>query len=170
MKIRPKEVAMVCMLFSIGILLAGSVQADPLHESPQGFVHPIVHPKVSSQFGFRKHPVRKSLRHHSGIDLAAPSGSLIRAMYTGTVVYADPHGGYGNFIVIQHPNGLTSHYGHCKTISVSPGTTVKTGEVIGTVGSTGLSTGPHLHLEIRYKGQPLDPKFYAPGLTARAEG
>lgn len=158
------------LLILLPLLFVGSVWADPLSEAPEGFVHPIVHPRVSSNFGLRKHPIRGAVRHHSGIDLAAPKGASIRSMFEGTVVFADPHGGYGNFIVIQHPNGLTSHYGHCKRILVSPGQTVKTGDIIGQVGSTGNSTGPHLHLEIRFKGRALDPKYYAPGLTARAEG
>jgi len=138
--------------------------------SAKGYVHPVMTPRVSSPFGNRNHPIYKAVRHHDGIDLAAPEGAAIRAISEGLVVFADPYAGYGNLVVIQHPEGFTSHYGHCKTIKVSPGTRVKAGEVIATVGSTGNVTGPHLHLEIRIDGKPQNPEDYIPGLTGKPKG
>ena len=135
-----------------------------------GFVYPLMSPRISSSYGPRHHPVLKVKRHHSGLDLAAPSGAPIRSIAPGVVVFADPYGGYGNFIVVEHANGLTSHYGHCEKISVNPGQIVEAGEIIGTVGKTGRVTGPHLHLEIRSNGKPQDPEKYIPYLRASAKG
>jgi murein DD-endopeptidase MepM/ murein hydrolase activator NlpD len=86
------------------------------------------------------------------------------------VIYADPYAGYGNLVVVRHRDGLTSHYGHCESIKVKTGQQVKPGTVIGTVGSTGISTGPHLHFEIRRSGEPQDPERYLPGLADEGEG
>ena len=85
-------------------------------------------------------------------------------------MFADPYAGYGNLIVIRHPSGLTSHYGHLQQIKVKIGDTVRAGQIIGLLGSTGSSTGPHLHLEIRKEGSSLDPMKIIPGLHAAAEG
>ncbi|MCB0318289.1 MAG: M23 family metallopeptidase [Bdellovibrionales bacterium] len=134
------------------------------------FVYPLMSPRISSSYGLRKHPVLKVKKHHSGLDLAAPSGAPIRAISDGVVVFADPFGAYGNFVVIEHGNGLTSHYGHCETISVKQKQKVSAGEIIATVGKTGRVTGPHLHLEIRSHGTPQDPENYIPYLRASAEG
>lgn len=135
------------------------------------FVYPLMGTRRSSDFGARHHPVTKRYRrHHDGIDLAAPTGSIIRSIASGRVIYADPWGGYGNLVVVKHDNGLTSHYGHCHTTSVRVGQSVHAGDIIGTVGSTGLSTGPHLHFEIRSHGKPEHPERYLPGLATPAEG
>jgi murein DD-endopeptidase MepM/ murein hydrolase activator NlpD len=85
-------------------------------------------------------------------------------------MYSDPLGGYGKLVVIQHEDGITSHYGHCNALKVSPGQTIRAGEIIGTVGSTGISTGPHLHFEIRKNGEPTDPESFLPGLASHGEG
>jgi murein DD-endopeptidase MepM/ murein hydrolase activator NlpD len=134
------------------------------------YVFPVVYPRLSSSFGMRKHPIWKVSRHHSGIDLAAPIGSFVRAISSGLVIFSDPHGGYGNLIVIAHKNGITSHYGHLEKMRVNPGDRVVAGQIIGTVGTTGHSTGPHLHFEIRKSGKPLNPVKYMPGITGKAEG
>ena len=134
------------------------------------FVYPVMNPRKSSSFGGRLHPVLHYLKHHNGIDLAAPSGSQIRAIAGGTVVFADPYAGYGNLVVVQHTNGITSHYGHCDKISVRPGTKVKPGQIIATVGETGITTGPHLHFELRLNGIPQNPEQYLPGLVEAAAG
>ncbi|MCB0333080.1 MAG: M23 family metallopeptidase [Bdellovibrionales bacterium] len=139
-------------------LFSREVQAESV------FVYPLLGERVSSSFGPRNHPVRHVQRHHSGIDLAAPQGAQIRAIASGRVVYADPYKGYGNLVVIEHANGITSHYGHCSKIHVDPGQEVKAGEIIATVGKTGLATGYHLHFEIRINGEPKDPDVYIPGL------
>jgi murein DD-endopeptidase MepM/ murein hydrolase activator NlpD len=135
-----------------------------------GFVFPLMAPRKSSTFGNRVHPVLKVARHHGGVDLAAPSGAMIRAIKGGTVVFADPYGGYGNLVVIRHSNGFTSHYGHCEKLKVQPGQRVTAGQIIGTVGSTGRVTGPHLHFELRHNGVALDPDRYFPGLAAPGQG
>ena len=133
-------------------------------------VYPLMTPRVSSKFGDRNHPIFKYKRHHSGIDLAAPKSSPIRAVQSGQVIFSDPYAGYGNLVVIQHADGFTSHYGHCQSIKVTIGEMVKAGQIIAIVGSTGNSTGPHLHFELRKNGDPLDPEKYVPGLTKQAQG
>jgi murein DD-endopeptidase MepM/ murein hydrolase activator NlpD len=85
-------------------------------------------------------------------------------------MYSDPHGGYGNLVVIEHAKGITSHYGHCDTLKVRLGQRVKAGEIIATVGNTGISTGAHLHFEIRREGKPQDPERYLPGLGLPSQG
>ncbi len=160
---------------SAGCLLALQLFLAPglalaVAESLPALVYPIMSPRISSKFGVRNHPIRKVIRHHSGIDLAAPQGSPIRAVRPGRVVFADPYGSYGNLIVVEHTDGLTSHYGHCATIDAKIGKQVKAGDIIGTVGSTGGATGPHLHFELRRHGTALNPETYIPGLTAEAEG
>jgi murein DD-endopeptidase MepM/ murein hydrolase activator NlpD len=85
-------------------------------------------------------------------------------------MFADPYAGYGKLVVLQHSNGLTSHYGHCAKLSVQPGAHVRAGDIIGTVGSTGISTGPHLHFELRKDGSTLNPEKLLPGLADGSEG
>ena len=138
---------------------------------PMGtFVYPLLGTRVSSSFGTRVHPVLRFTKHHNGIDLAAPDGATIRAIGSGRVVYADPYGGYGNLIVVQHESGLTSHYGHCQSIKVQPGQVITAGHILGTVGRTGRVTGPHLHFEIRMDGKAQDPEKFLPGLALAADG
>ena len=134
------------------------------------FVYPVMGPRLSSDYGMRKHPVRKARKHHDGIDLAAPVGAPIRAIADGQVMYADPHGGYGRYVVIRHLDGFTSHYGHCEKLEVVPGQKITAGQIIGTVGSSGVSTGPHLHFEIRRNGEAQNPEQYLPGLADQAAG
>ena len=138
--------------------------------SRTAFVYPVMGPRMSSDYGVRKHPVMKVRRHHDGIDLAAPTGAPIRAIADGQVLYADPHGGYGRYVVVRHLDGFTSHYGHCEKLEVAPGQKITAGQIIGTVGSSGISTGPHLHFEIRRDGITQDPERYLPGLADQAAG
>lgn len=170
---RPFSVAaLVSITFSSLCAHAAPVQPGPmvLATSRMAFVYPVMGPRMSSDFGVRRHPVKKVRRHHDGIDLAAPIGAPIRAIADGQVMYADPHGGYGKYIVVRHLNGFTSHYGHCDTMDVAPGAKVAAGQIIGTVGSSGVSTGPHLHFEIRREGEAQDPEKYLPGLADEAAG
>jgi murein DD-endopeptidase MepM/ murein hydrolase activator NlpD len=159
-----------------GLLVCAPVYAQPYARlnpalvSKNVFVYPVMGPRLSSDFGVRAHPIMKVTRHHHGVDLAAPAGSLIRSIAGGQVIYADPHGGYGRFIVVRHANGLSSHYGHCQQVNVRIGQKVNAGDILGTVGSSGRSTGPHLHFEVRREGKPLDPNEILPGLSERAEG
>lgn len=134
------------------------------------YVYPLMGPRVSSEFGWRRHPVQRVIKHHEGIDLAAPEETPIRSIQEGRVVFADQYGGYGNLVVVQHRGGITSHYGHCRAIRVRPGQWVRAGEILGTVGSTGRVTGPHLHFEIRLQGRVQNPEQYLPGLGLTAEG
>ena len=129
------------------------------------WVYPVLGPRLSSDYGKRTHPIRKAVRHHHGVDLAAPIGAQVRAVAAGTVIYADPYGGYGKFVVVRHTDGITSHYGHCDSIAVSVGQQVRAGQVIARVGNSGRSTGPHLHLELRVNGVPTNPDRILPGIT-----
>jgi hypothetical protein len=114
-----------------------------------------------SGFGIRLHPVHKVDRMHTGIDFTAPPGTPIQATGNGKVITAE-YGrvGYGNHVVIDHGYGYTTLYGHMSTIQVKEGDIIHKGQPIGTVGNTGLSTGPHLHYEVRIKGNPVDPVIY----------
>jgi uncharacterized protein YgiM (DUF1202 family) len=126
--------------------------------SRSGFMVPTVG-RTSSQFGYRVHPVTKrSQSFHSGIDIQAPKGTKINATADGVVKKAEfNRNGYGNLIIIEHEQNIASYYGHLESILVTPGQQVKKGDIIGTVDSTGLSTGHHLHFEIRKGGTALDP-------------
>lgn len=117
--------------------------------------------RVSSEFGMRFHPILKENRGHKGIDLAAPSGTKVFAANGGTVIKAGYNsGGYGNYIVIDHGGGQATLYGHLSRILISDNQKVGRGDLIGLVGSTGLSTGPHLHFEVLLNGTPVNPRGY----------
>jgi murein DD-endopeptidase MepM/ murein hydrolase activator NlpD len=115
---------------------------------------------ISSPFGPRVHPILGDVRVHTGVDYAAGMGQPIRAAGAGVVVWAGPRGGYGNLVAIDHGGGLATLYGHQSRIEATVGLRVKTGQVIGYVGSTGMATGPHLHFETREFGVPVDPLLY----------
>lgn len=115
---------------------------------------------VSSHFGPRVHPVLGEARMHTGTDYAANTGAPIKAAGGGIVVWAGPRGGYGNIVIIDHRNGLATLYAHQSRVAATLGQKVRTGQVIGFVGSTGMSTGPHLHFEVRELGAPADPRLY----------
>ena len=112
---------------------------------------------ITSRFGARS-SIRRSL--HTGLDISAPTGTKIKAAAGGKVTFAGRKGSYGNLIVITHDNGVQTYYGHCSKLYVSAGTKVSQGEVIAAVGSTGNSTGPHLHLEVRVNGVAYNPQNY----------
>jgi murein DD-endopeptidase MepM/ murein hydrolase activator NlpD len=115
---------------------------------------------VGSRFGMRYHPILHYNRMHSGIDVSAPSGAPLVAVGSGRVQSAGWSGGYGNCVMIDHGDGLVSVYAHMSRIGVRTGQGVAPGEAIGAVGSTGLSTGPHLHFEIRVNGTAVNPLDY----------
>ncbi|MBW4541426.1 MAG: peptidoglycan DD-metalloendopeptidase family protein [Myxacorys chilensis ATA2-1-KO14] len=123
------------------------------------FVFPSDAP-ISSSFGWRMHPILGYQKFHSGMDFAADYGSTIRAADRGTVIFAGWYGGYGNAVIIDHGNGITTLYGHSSELYVAEGQSVERGQAIAAVGSTGLSTGPHLHFEVRKDGEPTDPAAY----------
>jgi murein DD-endopeptidase MepM/ murein hydrolase activator NlpD len=123
-----------------------------------GFAIPLrVGLAVTSHYGYRKHPVTRHYRLHEGIDFRASIGTRIYASKTGTVTYAARKGGYGKTVSIQHEDDFSTSYGHLSRIYVSVGDFVRQGQVIGLSGNTGISTGPHLHFEIRYKGKSENP-------------
>ena len=121
---------------------------------------PLASPVISSRFGNRVHPIFGTSRLHAGVDFSAGTGTPILAAGNGTVVYAGWKGGYGNAVVIDHGGALATLYAHQSRIAVANGQAVKRGQVIGYVGSTGFSTGPHLHFEVRVNGTPVDPLRY----------
>jgi murein DD-endopeptidase MepM/ murein hydrolase activator NlpD len=123
-----------------------------------GFMGAPVSGRVTSSFGMRMHPLLGFLRMHKGIDIAAPYGTPIYAVLDGTVASAGRNAGYGNFVKLAHASGLSSGYGHMSRIAVRPGARVGRGQVIGWVGSTGLSTGPHLHWEVWRNGVSVNPR------------
>jgi murein DD-endopeptidase MepM/ murein hydrolase activator NlpD len=123
----------------------------------------------TSGFGMRLHPIDHEERLHSGMDIAAPAGTPIQAAAAGQVVFSGTQAGYGNVVVIQHEEGYSTLYAHTTANLVSVGTTVSQGQPIATVGSTGRSTGPHLHFEVRKDGKRLDPvQFFAAGNTPKS--
>lgn len=115
---------------------------------------------ISSTFGYRVHPILGTKRLHAGIDISASSGSTIVAADSGTVLTATYSSSYGNYVVISHGNGTTTLYGHMSKLGCSAGQSVSKGSTIGYVGSTGLSTGPHCHFEVRVNGNLVDPASY----------
>lgn len=123
------------------------------------FIRPVPGP-FSSNFGYRTDPVTGARAFHAGIDFSSPCGTPIKAAGTGAVLSAGANGGYGNATMINHGNGLTTLYGHQSSIIVSAGQSVTQGQVIGYVGTTGKSTGCHLHFEVRVGGNPVDPTGY----------
>jgi murein DD-endopeptidase MepM/ murein hydrolase activator NlpD len=116
--------------------------------------------RLTSNFGTRVHPVTGKSKFHKGIDIGAPHGSPVYAYSSGTVIYSGFMSGYGNFIAINHGNGLVTRYGHLSARQVKVGQKVSTGQKIGAVGSTGVSTGPHLHFEVLINGSFKNPLNY----------
>jgi murein DD-endopeptidase MepM/ murein hydrolase activator NlpD len=124
---------------------------------------------VSSGFGVRTDPFTGAPRQHDGVDVGAPEGTAIHATADGIVRAAGPRGGYGYAVEIDHGNGLTTLYGHASELLVSAGQTVHAGQEIAKVGSTGRSTGPHLHFEVRQGGRAVDPARVLKIYASRAE-
>ncbi|HZS49143.1 MAG TPA: peptidoglycan DD-metalloendopeptidase family protein [Blastocatellia bacterium] len=131
--------------------------------SIDGMQAPLDTGRISSGFGMRVDPITGQHKYHEGIDIAAPAGTDIHAADAGQVVFAGKQGGYGNTVIIQHSNGLRTRYAHAESLTVREGDTVEAGQIVGRVGSTGRSTGSHLHFEVIQKdGQRLNPgKFLA---------
>lgn len=121
-----------------------------------GMFSPVVG-RMTSGFGMRRHPILGYARMHAGIDFGAAWGSPIHAVSDGAVIYAGRHGGHGNYVRLDHGGGLGTGYAHMSRIAVMPGAHVRAGQVIGYVGSTGLSTGPHLHYELYQNGRTVNP-------------
>jgi murein DD-endopeptidase MepM/ murein hydrolase activator NlpD len=116
---------------------------------------------VSSPFGYRSDPFTETKKFHSGIDLAAKRGTPVHATGKGVVIYAQmSYGGYGNLVKVDHGDGIVTKYAHLYTISVKKGDVVERGQIVGKVGTTGRSTGPHLHYEVNLNGKAVNPVRY----------
>ena len=133
-----------------------AASAEATHERG----HLPVHGRLSSRFGWRIHPILGHRQHLDGIDIAAKEGTRIDAVRGGSVTFSGESQGYGNLLIIDHGDGLTSRYAHCKDLNVAAGDRVYSGQAVATVGSTGRSTGPHLHFEIRQNGESIDPQQF----------
>ncbi len=116
-----------------------------------------VNGKISSPFGYRIHPILKERKLHTGIDISAPHGTPVRAANTGVVIKAGPAGSYGNMVMVDHGGGIVTLYAHNSSLAVGTGASVQKGQVISYVGSTGSSTGNHLHFEVRVNGEYKNP-------------
>ena len=120
---------------------------------------------ITSRFGYRVAPTTGASTYHGGLDIGAGMGASIVAAGAGDVIYAGANGGYGNCVMIDHGNGVVTVYAHMSSIGVSYGQYVTAGQYVGAVGSTGVSTGPHCHFEVRINGVQTDPAAYFSGLT-----
>lgn len=118
---------------------------------------PLARSHITSRFGARRNPVTGVNQRHAGVDLAAPTGAPVVATGDGVVAFAGPAGNYGLLVAVDHGNGVQTRYAHLSRLGVRSGQSVRTGDVVGLVGSTGRSTGPHLHYEIRARGHAIDP-------------
>ncbi|MCS6985370.1 MAG: M23 family metallopeptidase [Leptospiraceae bacterium] len=136
-------------------------KAKPLPEtvyiSKKRFILPIAGGRFTSRFGWRHHPIYGGKTFHSGIDIAAPEGTPIRAAASGIVVFAGEAGSYGFVVILRHQDDYFTVYGHCSSLLVQEGDYVKQGQLIARVGSTGTATGPHLHFEVKRKSRPINP-------------
>jgi murein DD-endopeptidase MepM/ murein hydrolase activator NlpD len=133
------------------------VSAGGLGQSESRAIGAPVAGRITSTFGMRRHPILGFVRRHAGVDYGAHYGSPIYAVADGLVSFAGRHGGHGNFVRLDHGGGNGTGYGHMSRIAVHSGARVQAGQVIGYVGSTGLSTGPHLHFEAYQNGRPINP-------------
>lgn len=146
---------------SITALLRGVQKGQKLTVSGHGILAvPIPGAPITSPFGMRFDPILQTYSMHTGVDFGAPMGTPIHAAADGVVVWAGARGGYGNCTIIDHGNSLATLYAHQSVIGVVVGQHVTRNQVIGKVGSTGMSTGPHLHFEVRVNGVPVDPLQY----------
>lgn len=131
-------------------------EASGVGETRSGLLAPVPG-RITSRYGMRRHPILGYRRMHAGLDFKASHGTPIYAVTDGTVQFAGRHGGHGNYVKLSHGGGLATGYGHMSRIAVSSGARVRRGQVIGYVGSTGLSTGPHLHYEMYRNGATVNP-------------
>jgi len=136
-------------------ILPGSRRARADHG--EGWRQPVLS-RISSRFGLRSDPFQGTSRMHKGLDFAAPTGTPINPIKPGVVSFAGPRGGFGNAVIVDHGDGYRSVYAHCDEVRVQEGQRVQADSVIATVGSSGRSTGPHLHLEVHRDGTAVDPE------------
>jgi murein DD-endopeptidase MepM/ murein hydrolase activator NlpD len=154
------------------VSINASTPAAPIRRSGVSIpsLNPLNGSALTSGFGMRTHPVLGGRRGHKGIDLSSPTGTPIRATADGVVNRADWFSSYGLFVSLEHGGQIETRYGHMSRLNVAPGQQVKKGDIIGYVGSTGRSTGPHLHYEVRIAGTAVNPVPYMQGTLERGEG
>ncbi|MCR4818607.1 MAG: LysM peptidoglycan-binding domain-containing M23 family metallopeptidase [Fretibacterium sp.] len=131
----------------------------PVKSAKQPYRWPVMG-RINSPFGWRRHPITRRRNFHTGIDIKADRGALVRGAAAGKVAYSGWMGGYGKVLVIDHPNGQSTLYAHCSTLMVKQGASVSRGQNVARVGTTGASTGPHLHFEVRNGNSPVNPLKY----------
>ncbi|VVT02519.1 M23 family metallopeptidase [Erythrobacter sp. EC-HK427] len=129
-------------------------------------IMPLSDARLTSGYGMRDHPILQRRARHNGVDLAAPRGTPVYATADGLVEMAQYYSSYGNYVQIEHGGDIETRYAHLSSYTVAPGQHVRMGQLIGYVGSTGRSTGPHLHYEVRVSGTPVNP---IPYMTANLE-
>ncbi|WP_461485695.1 M23 family metallopeptidase, partial [Pedobacter sp.] len=126
--------------------------------TPMGYPHK---GRISSNYGHRENPFTgESIERHKGLDIKGKHGELVKTTASGTIKFANRKGGYGNVVIVNHGNGYETYYGHLSKIAVKQGQKVVAGDIIGKIGSTGRSTGPHLHYEVHKNGKIVNPKSY----------
>lgn len=128
----------------------------PIPASAGAYIYPVNGP-ITSGFGYRVHPIRGTTRFHSGLDFGVGYGVPILSADNGVVIHSGWYGGYGNTVIVDHGGGYSTLYAHASSLHVRRGDTVLQGQMVSKVGSTGMSTGPHLHFEVRYHGSPVNP-------------
>ncbi len=141
-------------------VISDIIKNKHLHHSLNIDNSPVEHGWISSKYGFRKDPFTGRRAWHDGIDIASREGEPILSVSSGVVLRAGYVRGYGNLVEVSHPNGYVTRYAHCKKILVSSGQLIKEGQTVATVGSTGRSTGPHVHFEVLVEGKSVDPRRY----------
>lgn len=146
--------------------IVGAASPMPVVSVPSQM--PLAGATMTSDFGMRTHPILGGRRNHKGIDLASPTGTPVYATADGVVAKAEPFSSYGNYIQIEHGGQLETRYAHLSGYAVTAGEQVHKGQLIGYVGTTGRSTGPHLHYEVRVAGEAVDPRPYMAGELAIA--
>jgi len=127
---------------------------------------PVADGRISSKFGYRESPFKGAKEFHSGLDISSHKGTPVKSTADGRVIYAGYNGDLGKEVTIDHGFGIVTIYGHLSEVKVKPGQTVKRENIIGRVGNTGRSTGPHLHYEVRLNNNPINPKKYIPEYLA----
>ncbi len=136
-------------------------ELGPALEGAPRLMMPVIG-RPSSGYGMRMDPIQGTGINHPGFDLAAPTGTVVGAAASGTVVHAGPAGTYGNLVTLRHTNGFETRYAHLSAVTVHEGDHIEAGQEVGRVGTTGYSTGPHLHFEVRRDGAALDPEPLLP--------
>ena len=137
----------------LGVKTPGGIVGTGTMASP-------VNGQITGDFGWRQHPILKTQKFHAGADFAVPQGTPIQAADRGAVIFAGWYGGYGNAVILDHGSGITTLYAHASQLYVTDGQSVQKGQTIAAVGSTGFSTGPHLHFEVRLNGEPTNPRAF----------